>query len=198
MALSSSLFFTPTARRALTAALSGLALVACAGTTPTYTGVASISGGSIVPVKSAALIQSGAVTEAGTLGMATTYLQFFGSAAGAACGTLDASTVVLAGSLQVAVDPATLPGKTLTFGQSPDPVLTFNADVSPDASTDDAGDDAGAGTGASLVATAGTIAFKGSGTELTGTINAQMVLASSPGSSTVTVTGTFTAPLCSD
>jgi hypothetical protein len=189
MALSSSLFFTPTARRALTAALSGLALVACAGTTPTYTGVASISGGSIVPVKSAALIQSGAVTEAGTLGMATTYLQFFGSAA---------STVVLAGSLQVAVDPATLPGKTLTFGQSPDPVLTFNADVSPDASTDDAGDDAGAGTGASLVATAGTIAFKGSGTELTGTINAQMVLASSPGSSTVTVTGTFTAPLCSD
>jgi hypothetical protein len=42
------------------------------------------------------------------------------------------------------------------------------------------------------------VKFGDSSSDLTGTIDAQMVQASSPGSTPVEVTGTFTAPSCGD
>ena len=190
--------------------LPALAVVACAGTNPGITGAASVSGPSLVPIESAALLQSGAVTEAG-VGAPITSIQFFSNTPGSSCLALDASTVEVAGSFQVSLDPSTLAGRTLTFGSSPNPVLSLGATVSADAGTGDdaegfdasfgydAGVDAGA-PAASFVAVSGTIVFaaSSSGNDLTGTIDAQMVLASSPGSNPVHVTGTFAAPICGD
>jgi hypothetical protein len=163
--------------------------VACSSSSPAFTGAASVSGGSVVAIKSAALIQTGTFPETGP-SVASTYVQFFTNAPGTSCSALDASTVAPAGSFQVSIDPSKLPGQTLMFGGSSDPVLTFTST--------DSGDAGDAGVAPSLVAASGTIKFGGSGTNLTGTINAQMIVATSPGSTPVTVTGTFTAPLCAD
>jgi hypothetical protein len=167
------------------------ALVACvASSSPSYTAAASFSGGSAETVRSAALLTAGTVTD-GALGTLTTYVQFFDDAPGAACSTLDASTVVTAGSLAVPLPPTSLQGKTLTFGTSADAILSLNALPGGDASPD-------AGYSDTLVAVGGTVKFGVSGGDLTGTIDAQMVLGSSPGSAPVHVTGTFVAPACGD
>jgi len=175
----------------------GAAACSSAARAPT-TAAASLAGGSVVVVKSAALIESGTITEAG-LGTSTTYIQFFSNAPGASCAALDASSIALAGSLAITADPSTLAGKTFTFGSSPNPILSLSATASADASTDGSATDVDAGGATEgLVAVSGTVKFGDSSSDLTGTIDAQMVQASSPGSTPVEVTGTFTAPSCGD
>lgn len=172
-------------------------VVACSSSGgATLSGAASLSGASIGIVRSAALVESGSITEAG-VSAPTTYVQFFTNASGEACATLESDTS--AGSLSVLANPATLPGQTLTFGTSDGPVLTVTAsgaiDGGLDAGSDAEGSDAGV-SAPSLVAVSGTVAFNLSDGNLTGTVDAEMVLATSPGSAPVHVTGTFTAPAC--
>jgi hypothetical protein len=158
------------------------------------TGVASISGGGIVPVKSAALLSTDAIIDGAVGAQTTTYVQLYASAPGASCGTLDAGSVIPTGSLQIGSAPGTLLGQTVTIGGSRDVFLTLNSASTPDAGgASDAGD---AGLGPpSLVATSGTITFQ-AGPTLTGAIDVQMVVSTEPGTPSVHVTGSFTAPTC--
>jgi len=164
---------------------------------PPVTAAATIAGPTVGPVRSAALIVSGAITEAGSVGAMDTYVQFYSAAPGTSCTQLDAGSLSLAGNLSVPGPPSVMNGRQLVFGQTPDVFLTLvPASASVDASDGDGGAPDEAGD--QLVAVGGTVSLVWTSGALRGTLDAQMVLASDPGGAPVQVTGTFSAPACGD
>jgi len=177
-------------RTGVTAAVIGVVL-GCSSSPVPVSGSASASGASGVTVRSAALIPTHVVTDAG-VGAASTYIEFLTSAPGLSCNALTADAGASVGNLEVSADPATLPGKTLTLGGSGALLAFYPAGGAVDASAD-------GGLAAQLFSVSGTVTFKSSssGGGLSGTFDATMSLGPTA-ASTVQVSGSFTAPSCGD
>jgi hypothetical protein len=167
-------------------------VVACSNSSTPVSGAASASGESIGTVRSAALITSAGVIDGASTGTMGTYVEFLTSAPGVSCAALTADAGAAIGSLQIAADPSTLAGKTVTLGgSSPSAILSFTSPLGLDASAD-------GGASQALFSVSGSATVSSaSGSGLAGNFNATMSLGPTA-ATTVKVTGDFTAPSCGE